>query len=166
MASDPALTGKDWSGGFARSVLTSVLIGKGPAGEFKLTHTVRISPTALAKPPVGAIVLFDGTSVKEWNKGAKIVEDKLLWRGVTSEKALGTGKLHVEFRLPYMCKHFGQARGNSGVYVQDHEIQILDSFGLEGKADECGAFYGVTKPAVNMCYPPLPQAFSTTELKL
>ena len=108
------------------------------------------------KPPEGAIVLFDGKSVDGWHNG-KLVNQKFL--GATncySRDKMGDHTLHIEFRTPFMPTSSGQARGNSGVYVQSrYEVQVLDSFGLEGKDNECGGIYKASNPKVNMCYPPL-----------
>jgi hypothetical protein len=64
--------------------------------------------------------------------------------------------LHIEFRSPFMPNETEQGRGNSGVYNQGrYEVQVLDSYGLEGEDNECGGIYKIARPLVNMCAPPM-----------
>jgi hypothetical protein len=121
----------------------------------QLQKTVRVSPTLGAAPPANAIVLFDGTSTENLVDG-HITEEGLLDVGVTTKMDVGDFRMHLEFRLPYMPYATGQSRSNSGVYIQRrYELQVLDSFGLEGVANECGGMYRQRPPDVNMCFPPL-----------
>ncbi|MCC6445819.1 MAG: DUF1080 domain-containing protein [Armatimonadetes bacterium] len=65
-------------------------------------------------------------------------------------------KLHIEFQTPSMPNARGQAKGNSGVFLQGmYEIQVLDSYGIPvlGTGD-CGALYSLAAPLVNACRPP------------
>lgn len=120
-----------------------------------LPRIERSSPTLGAKPPKEALVLFDGTSAEQWENG-KCENGVLLATGCTSKQRFGDYSLHLEFRTPYMPFARGQGRGNSGVYHSGRwETQVLDSFGLEAKDNECGGIYSVSKPRLNMCLPPL-----------
>jgi hypothetical protein len=115
----------------------------------------RASSTLGACAPHSAVVLFDGTNTDKF-KGGQIVEGNLLKEGTETADAYGDFRLHLEFRLPYMPNARSQGRANSGVYVQSrYEVQILDSFGLDGAFNECGALYREQKPDLNMCLPPL-----------
>jgi hypothetical protein len=121
-----------------------------------LEKVERNSPT-LGKPPTEeAIVLFDGKSTDKFDH-AELVDGKYLGAtNATSKEKFGDHQMHIEFRTPFMPASRGQGRGNSGVYVQGrYEVQVLDSFGLDGKDNECGGIYSIAEPKVNMCLPPL-----------
>jgi hypothetical protein len=141
-----------WKGTIAGGELT----GTSADGQTRvLKRILRQSPTLGAKPPAGAVVLFDGTHADAW-VGGKMNDEHLLQCGVKSKQSFGDAHLHVEFRTPFMPSARGQGRGNSGVYIQDrYECQVLDSFGLKGENNEAGGIYSVSKPLLNMCFPPL-----------
>lgn len=132
-------------------------LGKDGSTDGTLKKVLRKSPTLGKKPPAGAAVLFNGSTegTDNWQNG-QVDEEGYLMPGVNSKQRFGNHHLHVEFRIPFMPEDRGQGRGNSGCYLQGrYEAQMLDSFGLEGKMNECGGVYSVADCPINMCFPPL-----------
>jgi hypothetical protein len=128
---------------------------------------VAVVPGALpGQPPSDAIVLFDGKDVSQWEyKDGKaaawpIVDGVLTCKSGTgnlySKRKLGSAQVHVEFAVPSMPNAHGQARANSGIYLQGrYEIQILDSYHNPTYANgSAGALYGQYAPLVNVSRPP------------
>ena len=147
---------KDEAGKFTATIANGRIVLSETGGAKKeLKRTERSSPTLGAEPPQGAVVLFDGSNVDAWEKG-KMENGHLLATDCTTKQRFTNYTLHLEFRTPYMPAARGQGRGNSGVYHSGRwETQILDSFGLDGRDNECGGIYSVSKPRLNMGLPPL-----------
>lgn len=121
----------------------------------RLTRVHRGSPTMGLRPPPQAEILFVSPSQNAFSR-SKVTEEGWLLSGVTTPSPVEDFVLHLEFQTPYMPYARGQARGNSGVYIQRrYEVQILDSFGLEAEPSGNGGLYRQQAPDFNMSYPPL-----------
>lgn len=155
-----------WTGAVGTDEVAGTINGK-LHGSFTLRQIERNSPTLGQKAPASAVVLFDGRNLDAWRKVDDAIAAapwKLLDGGVmevkggdiVTKRKFRDHHLHLEFKLPYMPQAGGQGRANSGVYLQGrYEVQVLDSYGLEGEDNECGGIYQIAKPQVNMCFPPL-----------
>ena len=130
--------------------------GESKGGEkFSLSKVERKSATLGAKPPEGAIVLFNGENTDELSD-AKVSGHKMLFAGAKTKRPFTDFRLHAEFLVPFMPNGKMESRGNSGIYIQErYEIQILDSFGQKPAANECGGVYRQIAPTINMSFPPL-----------
>ncbi len=132
---------------------------------------VTIEP-ASSKSPVAPsqssnrIVLFDGNDFSQWvserngpirwqieNGTMKIVPGT---GGIMTKDNYRDFKMHLEFKLPELPPNVrGQSRANSGVYIQRrYEVQILDSYGLIPRNNDCGAIYQFKAPDKNACAKP------------
>ena len=146
---------QDWP--LSVEVMPPIAVVKNSAGDVlgELHKTHRVSYTMGYLPPPGGRMLFDGTRGEHF-RNARITPEGYLEVGADFKDTYRDYNLHLEFQLPYMPDAGGQGRANSGVYLQSrYEVQILDSFALEGVENECGALYRYKRPDVNMCLPPL-----------
>lgn len=115
--------------------------------------------------PSDAVVLFDGKDLSHWTgqdgSNAKWVlgdgyMETVKGAGmIKSKEVFGSCQLHVEFATPSAVSGSSQGRGNSGVFLMDYEVQVLDSFDNKTYPDgQCSALYGRAVPLVNACRKP------------
>ncbi len=162
-----------WEGEVAGDELKGTVTG-GKTGRFSLRKIpFTPSPTLGAKAPSGTLILFDGTHLKAWESkqapaapiqwkvteaGAVEVvslrDGKKSKQDLRTKETLGDYRLHLEFKLADKPEATGQGRSNSGIiHLGVYETQILDSFGLYGRDNECGAIYKFREPDRNAGYP-------------
>ncbi|RSN27301.1 hypothetical protein DL990_29300 [Amycolatopsis sp. WAC 01416] len=111
------------------------------------------------------IQLFKGTDLDAWEKRAGGAATWPVSGGamesnggdIRTKQQFGDFRLHVEWNEPnYPPEVTGQARGNSGVYLQErYELQVLESFGDTTLANnEAGSIYSKRAPDRNMATAP------------
>lgn len=165
--------GVRWQGQANSQELTGTLAGR-EAGTFTLRKNPFLpSPTLGAEAPAGAEVLFDGTHLIAWeskqapgepiqwivtdSRALEIVsqrDGKKHKQDLRTKESFGDYRLHLEFKLAHKPEATGQGRSNSGViHLGLYETQILDSFGLYGRDNECGGIYKIREPDANAGYP-------------
>lgn len=149
-----------------KGVFTGSMKSSKGEGKFELKRFLFEPPTRGKKAPEGAIALmWDGMTQEDfenvwhvnphWRVNANGIA-QIHHSNIVTKQAFGDAQYHVEFATPYMPNDRGQARGNSGVYILGkYEVQVLDSFGLPTKDNECGGIYKIATPLVNACLPPL-----------
>ncbi len=125
-----------------------------------------VAAAAMATPPAGAVVLFDGTSLAHWvgsdGKPARWVVRKGYFEvlpgagTIATVDSFGDMQLHLEWAAPLPARGAGQDRGNSGVFMMGrYELQILDSWQNDTYADgQAAAMYGQHPPLFNAALPP------------
>ena len=146
---------------------------------FKMTKSKTVSPTLGEPAPENSISLLNENGLSKWKHDDG--RDSLTWKlkdgiletvskfwnngknrengiggSIRTKKEFGDLHLHVEFRYQVEAEKQGQSRGNSGLFLHGiGEIQILNSYGLGGYWNECGAIYKKHPPKVNAAAPPL-----------
>lgn len=120
-------------------------------------------PRAPAPAPSDAIVLFDGTSLREW-RTTDSVPAPARWKvehgymevvartgAIATARSFSDVQLHVEWASPVKPEGHSQERGNSGVFLMGrYEVQVLDSWQNPTYPDgQAGSIYGQFPPLVN-----------------
>jgi len=105
--------------------------------------------------PSDAVVLFDGTSLTQWDGGEQwLVQDGVVipqLGDIRTKQLFGDIQLHIEWSSPAEIEGEGQGRGNSGIFLMDrYEVQVLDSWKNTTYFDgQASGVYKQTPPMVN-----------------
>ena len=148
-----------------RSAFLALLFA-GMAAAAEPAQPVAVDPGGPGKAPSDAVVLFSGSNLDEWQHKDGSPAKWTVENGeivcntgsgnLQTKRKFGSAQIHVEFATPNQTDVKGQARGNSGVYLQGrYEVQVLDSFQSPTYADgQAGAVYQQYPPLVNASRPP------------
>ena len=122
----------------------------------------KVTPgVAYGDPPSDAVILFDGKDLSKWSgvdgKDARWeVKDGVFTvvKGtgdIKTKQTFGDIQLHIEWREPLGLEGESQARGNSGIFLQErYELQVLDSYENQTYSNgQAGAIYKQHMPLVN-----------------
>lgn len=126
----------------------------------------KATANAAITPPSDAIVLFDGKDLSAWTdkdgSPAKwevkngVFTVKKGTGDIQTRKLFGDFQLHIEWVVPATITGKGQARGNSGIFLQGrYELQVLDNYNNRTYSNgQAGSIYKQTPPLKNALRPP------------
>jgi formylglycine-generating enzyme required for sulfatase activity len=107
-------------------------------------------------PPEGAVVLFNGKDMSNWERRNgrpspwAVTDGVMIAReaDVLTRQEFGDHRLHLEFQIPPRPEKADAGYGNSGIYIHGfYEIQIIDSRGRPPhKSESNGAVYSLAAP--------------------
>ena len=125
----------------------------------------------MVPPPSDAVVLFDGKDLSKWKSrdGSEAkwkVDNGMITvvKGtgdITTRQKFGDYQLHIEWKIPEDIQGQSQARGNSGVFLQDlsddlkkpaywYEVQVLDNYNSPTYVNgQAGSIYKQNPPLAN-----------------
>ena len=125
--------------------------------EFRLPQPAIVTPGDIRtnSVPSDAIILFDGKDLSAWENvqirgpaGWAVNSDGTFTVNkqqgdIRTRQTFENFQLHIEWRIPAHITGEGQARGNSGVYLQGlYELQVPDSYRNETYSNgQAGSIY-------------------------